>query len=295
MLRSILVSSVVVVALLAVNVQATPLSVRIDDHDFSFDVPYFPQQPLGWGAVYNFDGVNPDRLGIQSSVPNHYVGSYSYVGKLPTVPGLPSNLNGNPPIPSPFIYPVAQSSTFGGDLELEMFFDRNDGPYIDSKTGDRFDISLVGDMGHLIITGQIYSQGFAPLYPDPSLIPPPPKQDIVLLDIEFEQVTLLARVNEDSIFMIEGYGRINTLLGYAPAQEPGLPDEGVTFFKFFSEMPQGPIFTDPNYQPTDDYQYEIMGHISGEAGAGVSTVPEPVTMVLLGLGGIGVLLRRRRI
>ncbi len=285
MLRYALVSFVIIVALLAVNVQAAPLSVRIDDHDFSFDVPY--SQQTNWGAVYDFNGRASDSLYIQSSIPNHYVGSYSYVGKLPTVPPSPPNPFGNPPAPYPFIYPVANSSTFGGDLELNMTFDYNDGPYIDPNTGDRFDISLVGKEGHLTITGQIYTPGFVPLYPAGGVQP----QDIVLLDIAFEQVTLLARVNEDRIFMIEGYGRINMLLGYDVLPGMDLPEEGVTFFKFFAEMPQGPIFTDPNYQPTDDYQGIIMGRISGEAGAGV---PEPATLALLGLGGLGLLLKRRR-
>ncbi len=258
---------------------AAPLSVRIDDHDFSFDVPYY--QPSNWGAMYDFAGTGADTLSIASSNPNHYVEGYSYTGKLPTVSAVPY---GAPPAPYAFPYPVANSTTFGGDLQLNMQFDVNDGPYVDAGTGDVFDISLVGNVGSLKITGQIYAPGFTPLYPAA------PSTDIVLLEIDFNAVTLLSRIGEDRIFLIEGKGVLKTLLGHDVSQEPGLPEVGVTFFKFFAENPQVPIFTDPNYQPSDDVQGQILGRISGEAGA----IPEPVSLTLLGLGSLALLRRRRR-
>jgi hypothetical protein len=259
----------------AANVQAAPLSVRVEDHDFSFDVPYWGAAP--WGAVYDFNGLSPDALYVQSSNPNHYVGSYSYVGKAPTVPGGP--------LPSAFPYPVANSTTFGGDLKLDMTFNLNDGPYT-SPSGDRFDISLVGDGGRLTITGQIYNQGLGPasmpLYPPPGIQP----QDIVLLDIAFDKVTLLARVNENRIFKVEGRGALNTLLG---EDVTGMDLLGVAMFDFIAEAPAAAIFTNPNYSPTDDVYGQIWGDINGHTG-----VPEPATLGLLALGGLAVARARRR-
>ena len=276
-----LAGGIAAVALLAPVASGVPLGIRIDDHDFTFDVPYWAAQ--GWGAQYDFNGVGADQLTIQSSDPNHYVGSYSYVGKLPTVPGSGAgNPYGDPPAASPWIYPVADVGVFGGDLDLNMSFSVNDGPYVDANTGDRFDISLVGYSGSLTITGRIYDQNSQPLYPNPS-------QDIVLLDIDFDKTTLLARVGDDDIFLVEGMGRVKTLLGYDASAVPGLPEMGVTFLTFFSEAPQGPIFTAADYSPGDDKAGVVLGRISGEAG-----VPEPAALGLLCLGALGLLVRRRR-
>lgn len=267
--------AVVALGFFAANVQAAPLSVRVEDHDFSFDVPYWGPAP--WGAVYDFNGVAPDALYVQSSDPNHYVGSYSYVGKLPTVLGGP--------LASAFPYPVANSTTFGGDLKLDMTFNLNDGPYT-NPSGDQFDISLVGDGGHLTITGQIYNQGLGPasvpLYPPLGIQP----QDIVLLDIAFDKVTLLARVNEDRIFKVEGEGILNILLG---EDMIGSDAGGVVMFDFIAEAPAAAIFTNPNYSPTDNVSGQIWGDINGHAG-----VPEPATLSLLALGGLAVAWARRR-
>jgi len=272
-----------------------PLSVRIDDHDFTFDVPYYSggaTAPVTWGAAYNYNGIAPDTLTVlppDVANPNHYVTSYSYVGKLGTVPQGPL---GAPPAPSPFPYPVANSATFGGDLKLHMTFDINFGPYIDAANGDRFDISLGGhhpESDFLTITGQIFNQAMGPgsaaLYP---LAPTP--NDIVLLNIQLTDVTLLARVGEDRLFLVEGKGKILTALGWDMEQVTPDTVVGVTFYKFFAENPQAPIYTSPTYQPYDDLQGKILGHISGEAGA----VPEPATMAFLGLGAIGLLVRRRK-
>jgi len=284
-----IVSICAVVMFVVGGAYASPLSVRIDDHDFTFDMPYWEDE--NWGAAYDYHGADPDELYVDSRhgpAMNHYVGTYSYMGKLPTVAtAAQGNPYGDPPVPSPFPYPVANDDgsgfIFGGDLELSMTFSHNDGPYVDANTGDVFDISLVGSEGYLMVTGRILDPvSFKLLYPDTGV-------DTVLFVIDFTSVSLLARVNEDRIFLVEGKGDLKTLLGHDVPADPRLPDTGVTFFKFFAENPQSPIFTDALYQPTDDVEALFVGHLAGEV-----AVPEPGTLALLTLGGVAIVSSRKR-
>lgn len=268
MLRSIVVSSVIIVSLMAVSVQAAPLSVRIDDFDFTFDTAY--------DAVYAYNGAREDTLSVNTD--GNEVGSYRYLDCAGSgAPDILGNLPG--------FYPVWASSApmiFGGDLELDLEFVANDGPYL-SPGGDAMEVSLVGYQGHLKITGIIGT-------PLPVGVP------MTLLEIEFHSTSLLARDNCDTIDLIEALGTVTTLLG---EDVRGQDIEGVTFMKFFAVDESVDIFPRPGerYDPLgndfmpDDF---VIGRVSGEAGDGIALIPEPATMALLGLGGIGVLLRRRR-
>jgi hypothetical protein len=266
---------------------ATPLDVRIDDHDFTFDVPcWFPDQKY---AVYDFQGSAPDRLYVNSDI-NHYVGSYAYTGMLPTVP---SSQLGAPPAASPWLYPVLFAQQFGGAMSLDMVFDKNDGPYVNIGAGapDTYDISLTGDKGVLRITGGIGTQGVPInyLYPAMGSIP----QDVVLLEILFDKTSLLAKSAEDRIFLVEGQGKVTKLLGRDLEEEGIILPVGVTFYKFIAGQPGTVIFPPTAaapYDPLVEYNLaSIAGRVSGEAGV----IPEPVTLSMLILGAITMVGLRR--
>ncbi len=288
MLRITAFASVLLVVCLVANVQASPLSIRIDDHTFAFDVSQ--------DAVYDYNGANPDHLYVPAIDTGHYVGTYTYTGAMPTVP---TNPLGTPPSPSSDSYPLYSGYQFAANLELDMYFNTNDGPYTDPVTSDAFEISLVGHRSsppsRLKITGWIANTGWPPgvLYPAGS------PQNITLLDIEFSDVTLLARADSDTADLVEGKGILKTLLGVDVTTDPDFPG-GACFFKFMA--PSGiPIFSSAVYDPTGagsqydpgiDYFLNPVddSRIAGRAGV----IPEPMSLALLGLGGIGLLLKRRR-
>ncbi|GAH52233.1 unnamed protein product, partial [marine sediment metagenome] len=204
----------------AMPATAAPLSVRIDDHDFSFDGPKY--------ANYLFNGAAADQLTVgTSSNPNHLVDGYTYRGTVPTIvaPGVPpASLDSYP------VYSGTPTIKFGGLLEMDLFFKTNDGPYT-NPGGDTFAVSLVGDTGSLKITGWIATQGF------PSGIQYPlAGTDITLLDITFDKVSLLAREGNDLIDIVEASGTVNTLLDV----NVNLP--GAVYFRFESDDPGQAIF-----------------------------------------------------
>ena len=273
MLRTALCLSAAIVAFASAPVQGVPLSVWVNDHDFTFDVPV--------QAVYDFAGAAPDRLYVPYADNAHYGHGYTYIGREPTVPGAP------PASADPYPLYSGTPIQFAANMDLEMLFTANDGPYT-NPGGDAFDISLTGKQGHLTITGFIATQGFppAPLFPIPSA-------DIVLLDIQFDAVSLLARAGHNTADLVEGVGQIHTILGQDPRQY-NISPTGSTFFKFI--LPPGQtLFPPPGavpYNPLVNYNLNPAdeGRVSGEAGAGL---PEPATLALLGLGVAGILARRR--
>ncbi|MGB2755014.1 MAG: hypothetical protein WBD75_00515 [Phycisphaerae bacterium] len=134
--------SALAVLVFAAAAHAAPLSVRIEDHIFSFEGPKY--------ANYLFNGAAADQLRFGTSA-NHLVHGYTYEGTVPTVPGGP------PASADP--YPVYSGTPIklGGKLEMNLVFTANDGPYINPAL-DTFHVSLVGDTGNLKITGWFGTQ-----------------------------------------------------------------------------------------------------------------------------------------
>jgi hypothetical protein len=279
MLRSICLSALGVLLLLAAVVHAAPLSIRIDDHDFTFDVAQ--------DAIYDYAGANPDHLSVHNSS-GHYVGQYTHTGLLPIIPPVWDVV---PPVPTSVDpYPIysGQPIKFAGNLDLDMFFSTNDGPYT-NPLGDTFDVSLNSPggtfAGRLKITGQIATQGFPP-----GVLYPAGGGDITLLDIRFSKVTLLARAGHDTADLIEGVGDVSVLLGVELVKIPEAPDDGATFFKFIAPAGTSIFPVGAVYNPlAPDSQGEISGRISGEAGL---IIPEPSTLALLILGAAFAFRRR---
>jgi len=300
-------------ACLAPAALAEPLGVNIIDHDFLFHVPYYqnPDTGIVRSAVYDYNGAAPDSLSLTVNSPGtavagtHNVGDYTYSGQLLQVPPNPQGIGGTgatPPVASPWLYPLFFTIQHGAKLEIQMDFNTNDGPYTNPTTGDRYDVSLTGQSGFLRITGWIGSQGWPAgvLYPD--VLPGGTPNDITLLEIEFKDVSLLARAGASTADLIEGAGEVKTLLGWDMQELAGqLPElaemDGVTFFKFMLPDTQAALFPLPggeSYNPMNDYGWDTAyGGISGEAGLG-DIAPEPATMTLLGIGALGLLRRRRK-
>lgn len=261
---------VLAVLVFVAGAHAAPLSVRIEDHFFTFEGPDV--------SAYYFNGALADQLTVGTSS-NHLVHGYTYEGTVPTVPGGP------PASVDP--YPVYSGTPikFGGLLEMDLFFQTNDGPYT-NPGGDTFAVSLVGDTGGLKITGWIATQGFPPgvQYPGAAV-------DIILLDITFDKTSLLAREGTDRIDIVEASGTVNTLLD-VNVQALNLP--GVVYFRFESDDPGQaifPVLSPVLYNPLADYG---LANIENAWVGGIVGVPEPATVAMLTIGGLALVLRRRR-
>jgi hypothetical protein len=257
---------------MATEAVAAPLSVRIEDHFFTFEGPDV--------SAYAFNGALADKLTV-GTAPNHLVHGYTYEGDLPTIPGPPA-----PPPASIDPYPVYSGAPiqFGGMMEMDLFFKTNDGPYTNGP--DTFEVSLNGDTGQLTITGWIATQGFPP-----GLLFPAAMVDITLLDITFDDTSLLAREGIDRIDIVEAKGTVNTLLG---ENVQALNLEGSVYFRFETDAPGQaifPVLSPVTYDPLVDYG---LADINNAWVGGVAGLPEPATLGLMAIGGLALALRRRR-
>ena len=254
---------------LAAAAHAAPLSVRIEDHFFTFEGPDV--------SAYHFNGALADQLTVGTSS-NHLVQGYTYEGDLPTFFGRP------PASVDPYPVYSGVPIKFGGSMVMNLFFKTNDGPY--TNGADTFEVSLNGDTGSLKITGWIATQGFPPGFQYPGAA-----TDITLLDITFDKVSLLAREGYDRIDIVEASGTVNTLLD-VNVQARNL--SGAVYFRFESDDPGQaifPVLSPATYNPLFDYS---LANIESAWVGGVTGVPEPATMAMLAFGGLALLLRRRR-
>ncbi|RPI58411.1 MAG: hypothetical protein EHM48_10185, partial [Planctomycetaceae bacterium] len=115
-IRSMLVLSILSVGVFSLSASASPLSVSIFDHDFTFDVPYI--NGSNSNASYDFAGAAADHLSINNAA-GHYVHGYTYTGVLGTVP---TTAFGAPPTPSFDPYPLYSGTKFGANLSMDMYF-----------------------------------------------------------------------------------------------------------------------------------------------------------------------------
>lgn len=249
---------------------AAPLGVSIADHDFTFDTDFI--------AKYSFNGSSADTLTIEE-VPEDNPATQGIVSSY-RFSGVTQDFAGN----GTGFFPIWEiKNTFGGDMDVSLSFNANDGPF--TAGGTSFPISLTGTKGSLLMRGI--------LGVPPGFTPPPGSSPEVLLQIDFNKTSLIGRDSTSTdgsiIDLVEASGTVRTIAGQNVLDQ-GLT--GVIFFKFMA--PAGTTI----FQTSDGAAYNplaatsaksVTGRASGETGV----VPEPVTLSLL-LLGLPALLRRMR-
>ncbi|MCH7904000.1 MAG: PEP-CTERM sorting domain-containing protein [Armatimonadetes bacterium] len=256
MRRILLVS---VVAALATASQAFPLFPTIFGHDFNFGA-LNSQGP----AEYATNGAAPDTLIYTPSSVDTEVTAYW------------------PSWPLPPVFEVFNGAgVFGGDFLLQVQFDAQDAPYV--GPGGVIDVSLTGTgmngpgAADLVILGAIPGMGI----PFTSL-----------WEIDLRDVSLYG-VSGHTSYVLEGAGTI--VGGFIPLEVAPhlLGESGVMRGNLdFIDAPAG--WMPSEYDPLDDVgSFGIETAYSGETGWG-EPVPEPASMIALGLGVAALVARRRR-
>lgn len=238
---------------------ADPLFPEIADHDFSF---------LGSPATYSYNGTSGDTLVIPRNVPPGIGANEVFAYTSPVIPKGAS-------IP---VYDDDPNDGFGGDLYLDLVFTHSDGNFVNSDTGQEINVNLVGTGNNndgagydLEIWGSLGQNG---------------NVHGLLLAMEVEQAVLYGYSGQSS-FVVEAIGQIKFSAIPALAQQIALFGSvpgAVTGSLFFDQIPN---IVDPGA----DLSGEIQVAYSGEAG---EMVPEPITLLIAALGGLGFLHRRRR-
>lgn len=249
---------------------AAPLGVRIADHDFTFDTDFI--------AKYSFNGASADTLTIEEpegteTSGNGSVSSYRFAG---TTQDFAGNGTG--------FFPIWEiGNTFGGDMDVRLSFDANDGPF--TSGGTTSPVSLTGTSGTLLMKGI--------LGVPPGFTPPPGASPVTLLQIDFDRTSLIGRdatsVDGSVIDLVEASGTVRTLAGQNVSSQ-GL--RGVIFFKFMA--PAGTtIFNTTNGAAYDPLAATSASAILGRASGETGVVPEPIALSIL-LLGLPAILRRAK-
>ncbi len=254
----------VVLALCSSTALAAPLFPEIIDHKFLF----------GAEGTYYYNGVEPDVLYIPRSDPVG-IGGGEVLGYKAAGGSWQA------------IYDVSPGIGFGGDLALNLEFYSSDGAFIDPNTGNAVNVSLIGrgdptnspDPGQDPNT-QVYDlEIWGSLDGDPN-------SEGLLMAMEIEVASLYGIAGQRS-YVVEATGDILysdlDWLAAEIAANDGRLAGGVTGSIFWPVFPT-------LYSPLENRQgYEVLSY-DGVAGM----IPEPASCVLVFLGGLGVILRRRR-
>ena len=253
-MRRILLVSVVA-ALTAVS-QAFPLFPTIFGHDFNFGA-----LNSSGPAEYLTNGPAPDTLIYTGSNADREVTAYWPFWPLPPVFEV---FNG--------------AGMFGGDFHLQVQFTAQDAPYV--GPGGTIDVSLTGTGANaagpdLAILGSIPGFGipFGPLWA-----------------IELDDVSLYGVAGASS-YVLEGAGTI--VGGLIPDMFPHLLGSGGVMRGNldFIDAPSG--WMPALYDPSDNVDLRFEAAYSGETGWG-EPIPEPASIIALGLGIAALAARRRR-